>query len=162
MLKKQKSIILFALCFILMIGSLAVINANSEKDENIGLKTEMLLEHARNDIMISFGLDKTSETREISAAGAKSANYKEIRFDEIGDWGWEIATEFDALDQGPIGSTVPIFLIKEDSSELVVLYKEADGTNVMQSSKKINEKWEREKLEVKGEPILDIDTIEIE
>lgn len=156
MLKKQKSIILFALSFILIIGSLAMINANSEKDKNIELKAEILLEHARNDIMKSFDLDKSLAAREISA------NYKEIRFDEIGDYGWEIATEFDALDQGPIGSTIPIYLIKEDNSELVVLYKEADGTNVMQSSKKVNEKWEREKLEVKGEPILDINSIEIE
>ncbi|SNT22881.1 hypothetical protein SAMN05446037_105715 [Anaerovirgula multivorans] len=156
MLRKQKTIILFTLSFILMIGSLAMISANSEKDENIELKTEILLQHTRNDIMTSFYLDKTLSAREISA------NYKEIEFDEIEDYGWEIATEFDALNQGPIGSTIPIFLIKEDNSELVVLYKEADGTNVKQSSKKINGKWERAKLEVKGEAILDINTIEIE
>ncbi|ABR50159.1 hypothetical protein Amet_4077 [Alkaliphilus metalliredigens QYMF] len=156
MLRKQKNTILFILSLILIIGSLTAIYASGEKDENIELKVETRLEHARKDIMTSFNLDKTLMATE------KSSNYKEIQFDEIGDLGPEIATEFDALNQGPIGSTIPLFLIKEDHLELVVLYKEADGTNVMQSSRKINGEWQRENLEVKGEPILDIDTIEIE
>jgi len=109
----------------------------------------MRLEAAYSDIINSFKLESTL------------GDYKQIDFPNgiNYDTEREIAQQFDALNQSPLGSTIPMYFLKKDLSEVIVLYKEADGTNVMKYAKRANGKWLEGEKRVKGSPILDIDKI---
>lgn len=156
MLNKRKATI-FILILILLIGTFTYINASSDKNEQIAQSAEKRLEMAYNDIQKSFDLDQ------------ELACFRQVSFSEVinNDKGGDVSTEIDLLDQQvPIGSIKPMYFINDNSKEIIILYKAADGTNVMLRSErndgsqaengKLKPKWTRTEKKVKGEPILDI------
>ncbi|ACV61338.1 hypothetical protein Dtox_0394 [Desulfofarcimen acetoxidans DSM 771] len=156
MLKRLKLRFTFVLVLALVLGivsSATVYASNNDSKNSIVKKTEKRLEAANNDIKSTLKLDNILN------------DYKQIDFPNGIDFNkdLDIAQEFDALDQSPIGSTMPIFLLKNDLSEIMVLYKEGDGTNVMKYAKRVNgNKWAEGEKRIKGAPILDINTIKDE
>ncbi|MBZ4647188.1 MAG: hypothetical protein JG777_2677 [Clostridia bacterium] len=137
--------VIIALVIVMVFGAITYANASSEKDEKIVEKTEKRLEHAYNDIKASFQLDK------------RIGKFRRVTYTEVIGMGGDVAREMDLLDQqAPIGGTEPVYFISNDFKEIMVLYKEADGTNVMLKSKKVENSWEMSEKKVKGAPILDI------
>ena len=153
MLKRSKLCFVLVLSLVLGIISSAAVYASSNGNENgisIAEKTEKRLEAANKDIKSTLKLELDE--------------YKQIDFPEgLDNLDKNIAQEFLELEQSPIGSTMPLFFLKKDSLEIMVLYKEKDGTNVMKYAKKVDaNKWVEEEKRIKGEPILEIDTVEEE
>lgn len=131
---------------IITLSSMVFIYANSRKNESNAEKVEKRLQHALNDIKVSFQLDDE-----------KMNNYKKITYVNAINMHGDIAREIDNLDQmAPIGCTEPTYYISNGSDEVMILFKTADGTNVMIKSKKIKDTWELSEKKVKGAPILDI------
>lgn len=52
---------------------------------------------------------------------------------------------FKAIENSPIGSLKPIILVKKDKTEILVAYKDKDGNNVLEKSKKFEDGWKSEK-----------------
>lgn len=157
----KKLILLMSIILIFGIS----INANTypEKDINIEEKADIILQDANKDIMNSFTNKSliNSTTNTATNVFIEIDDFKIIEFGDIMNLDKGIAMEFSELENSPIGSVLPIFLISKDSTKLAVLYKESDGTNVARYSENINGKWIRTEEKVKGSPILDIDTIDI-
>ena len=79
----------------------------------------------------------------------------------------ELFDQYDKLTENvSMGSTYPVVLIKKDYSEIIVLYKEEDGTNVMRTSSSIvsnqslnsnsNNNWKIKEETIKSTSIEDI------
>lgn len=160
MIKTRKFNLVIALALILMLGLIANASANaisSNKASNIKnfdnlmvKKTEIRLQSAYDDIKKAFDLDET--LKEYKLVDFKGGTC-ELESD--------VMQEFDKLDQSPIGSTIPQFYLKNDSSAIMVLYKEGDGTNVVHYATKTNGKWVEGEHRTPGASILDIDKIKI-
>lgn len=68
---------------------------------------------------------------------------------------------FELYKSPPVGSTVPIVLVKKDYSEMIVAYKLQGGDNVIKSSLKKDGRWIDTERTAKGKEILDIDSIQV-
>ncbi|KXG74478.1 hypothetical protein [Thermotalea metallivorans] len=148
--RRKMSIILV---FVVTMALLAItgINAFDSKEEKIAAKTKKRLEYAYSDIKNSLKLDENLQ------------DYRKVTYPEAIALNREIAREIDDLDQlVPIGSIEPLYFVKNDFSEIMILYKEADGTNVMRRAKKEGNQWEKYEKKIKGAPIVDIDMIRVD
>ena len=151
MRKSVKKYVLVPLTIILLvgiIGSSAYANAKSESMAKE--KTNIRLNDAKQDLLKAFTqFDISNDFKQINLYdGEKVEPY--------------IAQEFDNLDQAPLGSTEPIFLMKKDASVLVILYKASDGTNVMRYAEKTKDGWTEYESKEAGKPILSFDEIKID
>jgi hypothetical protein len=144
----RKSSLIIVLALVITIGTCIKINASNKT--SLEDKVEKRLEHAYNDIVTTLNLE--DELKE----------YKEITYsDAINNIGGDVAKELDLLDQQvTIGSTEPTYYINKESTELIILFKEADGTNRMiKSNKKITKEsdiWKITEKKAKGAPILPV------
>lgn len=123
------------------------------------LKVEIRLQDAHEDLLNSFAGDNVRSSTSFSI---DPDDFEIIKFSDTTNFGNDISTEFDELENSPIGSLVPIFLINKDRDKVVVLYKEGDGTNVARYSEKIDGKWIRNEIRKEGRPIPDIDSIDLD
>lgn len=123
------------------------------------LKVEIRLQDAHEDLLNSFAGDNVRSSTSFSI---DHDDFEIIKFSDTTNFGNDISTEFDELENSPIGSLVPIFLINKDRDKVVVLYKEGDGTNVARYSEKIDGKWIRNEIRKEGRPIPDIDSIDLD
>lgn len=161
MLGKRKIHLVVGLVVVFMLGVIGFASANvynSTKSNSIKnldnimvKKTEVRLNAAYSDIKATFNLDKTLK------------NYNLVDFQGGTDnLDSDILQRFEALDQSPIGSTIPQFYLKNDSSAVMVLYKEGDGTNVVRYAQKVKNEWVEGEMRLPGASIIDIDTIKVE
>ncbi|WP_416197304.1 MAG: hypothetical protein ACFWUA_06740 [Sporanaerobacter sp.] len=123
------------------------------------LKVEIRLQDAHEDLLNSFAGDNVRSSTSFSI---DPDDFEIIKFSDTTNFGNDISTEFDELENSPIGLLVPIFLINKDRDKVVVLYKEGDGTNVARYSEKIDGKWIRNEIRKEGRPIPDIDSIDLD
>jgi len=150
MFTRKNVTIIVSVAMIIILSSITYINASSPKDEKIAEKVEKRMELAYNDIITSFQFDKTTD-------GYTVEGYTKVKYVDALKMGKDIAREINLLDQmAPIGCTEPLYYINTDSKEVMILYKESDGTNVMLKSREIGDKWEKSEKKVEGTPILEI------
>ncbi|KXG73609.1 hypothetical protein [Thermotalea metallivorans] len=58
------------------------------------------------------------------------------------------------LKELPLGSILPLIYVKKDGTEVIFMYKEADGTNVLKKSILENKQWIRKEVKKeKGTPL---------
>ncbi|HWP97530.1 MAG TPA: hypothetical protein VN426_11860 [Syntrophomonadaceae bacterium] len=149
MFKDIKKYLLVSVAIMLLVGVTA--SVSYAKSVSVGkAKTDILLKDAKEDILKTFA-QKNIIT-----------DYKLVQLVDVDKTDKKVAEEFDNLDQSPIGSTESIFYLKNDSSALIVLYKESDGTNVMKYAEKTKDGWKESESRKPGKPILDFDKIETE
>lgn len=161
MFKNRKICLVLALTLISIVGVIAMASANdsnsakskSTKNPNniMVKKTEERLNTAYYDIKTAFSLGET--LKEYSLVDFQGGT------DKLES---EIMQQFESLDQSPIGSTIPQYYLKHDSSAMIVLYKEGDGSNVMRYARKIDNKWVEGERRSRGAAILNIDEIKVE
>lgn len=152
------------LCIVLIFGISIMASTHPEVDKYIEKKADLILEDANQDIINSFSIGKSG----ISKSDSSSISYidfnefRVMEFEDINELDKDIATEFNELENSPVGSTYPMLLINQEQNEIVVLYKEGDGTNVARYSEKLDGIWVRNEMRTKGTPILDINDIDIQ
>ncbi|MEA4960159.1 hypothetical protein [Lutispora sp.] len=145
MLRIKKIIVAVMFTMMLTLIFFNYTNANSPKNEKIIQEVERRLQYANDDIKDTFKIEKISD------------KYEEIKYLDAIDLGGDIAREIDELDQmAPIGCTEPLYYISRGNDEVFILFKEADGTNTMLGSKKVEGIWKRDERRIKGTRILEI------
>jgi len=136
---------LLILCGVVALASfsVAISSANSEKDLKATEKTEKRLEAAQKDIKSTFVID------------SELSNYHEAVGTDLNKLDSDLLIELDSIDQTvPVGSLKPSYYIRNDGQAVILLYKKADGENVMVKSENKDKKWHRTNGEKKGAPIL--------
>lgn len=170
MIKAKKTVFfvltMAAITAILATGAWAIKVAYTSQ-EIAEIKTQQLIESANEDLLNSFQFDDnylTFTTFDISEIAQV--------LDIDADTALDIAAQLDALYANPpIGSTEPLYVVKKDLTELYVLYKEEDGTNVEESAiknqlsnaiSKSGNGWTVNHKEADGAPILDFAEISVD
>lgn len=150
MFMKLRKYFLVSLVFMLLLVGVAASTSYVEAKSTSQQKTEILLKDANDDIIKAFDLEDILK------------DYTVYSSDNTGSIPNKIMEEFDELDQSPIGSTEPMYCVKNDSSVLMLLYKEGDGTNVMQYAEKTGDGWEVSERRKSGKSILDYGSIKVD
>ncbi len=164
MFKNKFFVILLTIAIIMGIGTGIYAYSTKKNGKYISeIKSEVILKDANEDIQKSFKLDETKDDYII-------LSLEEVNEFRSGSFGIDdselrnkIADKFDELyENPPIGSTEPMYMVKKDGSEIMVLYKEENGTNVMNFAKFRDGEWEKGQESSKGKNRLDYDSVEIE
>ncbi len=120
-------------------------NRTNESDK----KTQILLNDAYADILNSLKDDFDIN------------QYTQVAFDELDDLNL-LDKYLDLYQDPPVGSTYPMIFVSNKKNEILVLYKEVDGSNIVKSSKlnSNNNKWEENDKKNKSKKYLDFKSIE--
>ncbi len=149
MFKNIKKYLLISMVVMLLIG--AVSSYSYAKSVNLmKAKTDIRLNDAKQDLLKTFTQFNIDN------------DFTSVKFYDGEKIDHDIAQEFANLDQTPLGSTEPLFFLKNDSSVLIMLYKESDGTNVMKYAEKTNDGWKESESKKPGKSILSFDEIEVD
>ncbi len=160
-MKKRKILIVVSIIAVVAALTLGVSAAKSNMSakQEVEAKTNILLATANEDLLDSFNFNSDSYI-----------SFTDAKIDAIADLlsvdsekALEIASILDDLYYNPpVGSTKPIYVVKEDLSEIYVLYKDKDGKNICESSIEDKNGRIKDHQQKQGEPILDFDSIKVD
>ena len=145
---KYLPISLAIILFVGIFGFTSYVDAKSISEQ----KADTLLKDANDDIIKTFDLEDVLKDYTV---------YSEYT-DNISFLPSNILGELDELDHSPIGSTYPMYCVKKDSSAVMVLYKEGNGTNVMEYAEKTGDGWKVSVKSTSGKAILDYGSIKVD
>lgn len=168
-MKKRISLLIISLGILILVFNNAVFgtatiikndpvdkNYSSEQKANIR-KVQERVESSWADLRTSFQIDDQGYfqldisglpdfTKGHSKIGDKT-KIKTIMRDVINPY----------FDEVPLGSMLPLILIKNDGNKVLFCYKESDGTNVYKESTLSGDKWEKNERKLAGKLLIKID-----
>lgn len=133
------------------------VNASTTAEKESIERVENRLNDAWDDIKYTFNLDDTNYTMlnfTTDLADFSQGNYPGFTDKKLINESSEVIYK---LYSNPAkGSTIPVILINSKMDNIILCYKEQDGTNVMKQAIKKDNQWEMTESRKSGKPILEI------